>query len=149
MESYQRTRAKVLDETLDILLDQVLRRIAFVNKTLTDSKREYEAYKKNMPKTLGDDIIVDKKLVSLEKKISFLSKEFKVGKIILDKHNIALPVEISNVSDSSVSSVSEIQGSFKDITPQVQELQEITSNELPKVKNQGIITTSHNNGAKI
>lgn len=149
MQDKKNERAKVLDETLDILLDQVLRRIAFVNKTLTDSKREYEAYKKNMPKTLGDDIILDKKLVSLEKKISFLSKEFKVGKIILDKHNIALPVEISNVSDSSVSSVSEIQGSLKDITPQVQELQEITSNELPKVKNQGIITTSHNNGAKI
>ena len=55
------------------------------------SKEEYENHKSTLPLNPDNELIPDKTLLSLQKRVDFLSKELKVGKEVLHKHAFPVP----------------------------------------------------------
>lgn len=85
------TRARELEQSLEILLAQITKRMRFVIESLQNSKQEYENHKCTLPLSPDNELIPDKTLLSLQKRIDFLSKELNVGKEVLSKHAFPVP----------------------------------------------------------
>ncbi|HIV49355.1 MAG TPA: relaxase/mobilization nuclease domain-containing protein [Candidatus Helicobacter avicola] len=118
------TRVQELEQSLEVLLAQIAKRMRFVFETLQDFKQKYENYKRTLPLNPDNELIPDKMLFSLQKRVDFLSKELNVGKEILHKHAFPIP----RFSDDST------QSTFA--TPQgdvlAQESQEQNMSKTPK-----------------
>lgn len=85
------TRAQELEQSLEILLAQIAKRMHFVFESLQKSKEEYENHKRTLPFNPDNELIPDKTLLSLQKRVDFLSKELKVGKEVLNKYAFPVP----------------------------------------------------------
>lgn len=84
-------RKQELDQALEILLAQIAKRLRFVFESLQKSKEEYEKHKRTLPLNPDNELIPDKILLALQKRVDFLSKELKVGKEVLHKHAFPIP----------------------------------------------------------
>lgn len=118
------TRAQELEQSLEILLAQIAKRMYFVFESLQKSKEEYENHKRTLPLSPDNELIPDKTLLSLQKRVDFLSKELKVGKEVLRKH--AFPMS-KLAEDSTKDTLSTPQGDVL-----AQESQEQNMSKTPK-----------------
>ena len=100
-------RKQELDQALEILLAQIAKRMRFVLESLQKSKEEYENHKRTLPLNPDNELIPDKTLLSLQKRVDFLSKELNVGKEVLHKHAYPMP---KLTEDSTKDTVSTPQG---------------------------------------